>query len=395
MKEATPVVNKIPRRWRDRTANILSAYRFIGLLTAFVEVQFITAVTTINYSRISPVLLVIIVSVYTLFKVLHPVGWHQASGRGFSLLGLDIGLCAFLVIVTGGVYSPFLLYTLAPVLEAALFMDSGITVTVAGATAAYVAASHAWNPFVSIPLALPDTSQLSVYIAAVCLSAVLPYLINVNLRQSMQSEDALQERQRLSREMHDGLVQTLSALGWQMELLNRRLDEMGIDLKEAKQLEELTHKAQASTLESLEFVRSISTSGNLPKRLGYYLKQWNGDFAVSFQPGTATEQLRLEPASELELFRICQEAMTNIKKHAGAKNVTFQLARNNGSILLTITDDGMGFDAAAYTRDPGQPGNHGLDVMRERAAAIGGKFTLTSSPGHGTEVRIELPRTRE
>ncbi len=106
------ILNEIPRRWRDRTANILSAYRFIGLITAFVVVQFITQALK---SQISPVLLVIIVSIYTLFKVLHPTRWHQPGLAGFGLLGADIALCAFLVTVTGGIYSPFLLYTLAPI----------------------------------------------------------------------------------------------------------------------------------------------------------------------------------------------------------------------------------------------------------------------------------------
>lgn len=133
----------IPRRWRNRTANILSAYRFIGLVTAFIEIQFITPAW-----EVSPTVLVIITGVYTLFKVLHPTRWHRAGPLGILLLGCDLFLCAFMVMLTGGVYSPFLLYTLSPVLEAALFMDSQITVTVAGVTAAYVMFSHIWNPFV-------------------------------------------------------------------------------------------------------------------------------------------------------------------------------------------------------------------------------------------------------
>jgi signal transduction histidine kinase len=381
------VVNEIPRRWRDRTANILSAYRFIGLISAFVMVQFITP--GLN-SKVSPVLLVIIVSVYTLFKVLHPTRWHQPSITGFGLLAVDIILCAFLVTITGGIYSPFLLYTLAPVLEAALFMDSNITVTIAGVTAAYVMVAHVWNPFFPNTLTLPDSSQLSVYIAAVCLSAVLPYLINVNLRQSLQSEEAFQERQRLSREMHDGIVQTISALSWQLEVLNRRLAEMGIDLKEAKQLGELTQKAQQDTSESLEFIRSISTSGTFSVRLNAFVRQWNQDFNIRFHSEVMPDELHLEPTVELQIIRICQEAMTNVKKHAKAHNVTVNMDLVNKVLVLKIADDGDGFDMTARDRDGVRKG-HGLNIMRERAESIGGNLTITSAPGRGTELRLERP----
>lgn len=385
------VLNEIPRRWRDRTANILSAFRFIGLITAFIEVQFINLAQN---SKISPVLLIIVVSIYTLFKVLHPTRWHQPGIAGFGLLGADIALCAFLVTVTGGIYSPFLLYTLVPVLEAALFMDSKITISMAGVTGAYVMVAHVWNPFFTTALTMPDSSQLSVYIAAVCLSAVLPYLINVNLRQTMQSEDSLQERQRLSREMHDGIVQTLSDLGWQLQLLNRRLTEMGIDLKEAKQMGELTQRAQESTLESLEIVRSISTSVSFPVRLKAFLGQWNQDFNITFHSEVLADELHLQPAVEIQVLRICQEAMTNIKKHAGAHNVNVQLDLVDKALVLKIADDGSGFDLTNQVIDGATPKGYGLTVMRERAESIGGKLTVSSSPGRGTEVRLEKPNVR-
>ena len=264
-------------------------------------------------------------------------------------------------------------------------MDSRITVTVAGVTAAYVMVSHVWNPFFPMALTLPDSSQLSVYIAAVCLSAVLPYLINVNLRQNMQSEDALQERQRLSRDMHDGTIQTLSALSWQLELLNRRLVELGIDLNEAKQMEELTHKAQESTLESMELIRNLSASGTFPVRLKDFLKQWEQDFRITFHSDVLSDELHLEPAVELQILRICQEALTNIKKHAKAHDVAIQLDLVKGTLLLKIADDGIGFNVADSSKSRG----HGLTGMRERAESVGGKLTVSSSPGRGTEVRFE------
>jgi len=83
-----------------------------------------------------------------------------------------------------------------------------------------------------------------------------------------QYEDIIQERQRLSREIHDGVAQTLSALRWQAQLLTRRLRAMGIELEEIKQLEVLTEKARMDTRESIELLRSYTDSGFMPNLKG-------------------------------------------------------------------------------------------------------------------------------
>jgi signal transduction histidine kinase len=382
------IINEIPRRWRDRTANILSAYRFIGLITAFVEVTFIK---TPSYSGISPILMVFVLGIYTIFKVLHPTRWYRAGKLGSLLLGIDVMICLLLTSSTGGLNSVFLLYTLSPVLTAAFFMESGVSVAVAGITAAYVTGAYVWNPLSSSPLLMPDTSQLSTFIAAVSLSAVLPYLVNVNLRQQLQSQDIFRERQRMARDLHDGVSQTLSALNWQLELLNRRLKEMGINLKEAEDLGELTKKAQENTLESLDMISSTSLSGGLVAQLNDYLKRQPQELNIDFRSDIVAEDINLEPTTELELLRICQEAITNIRKHAGAHNVKVQMRLINKRLKLSISDNGKGFDVDAYYSNGAKVKGHGLTAMRQRAESIGGKFLILSSREGGTEVQVEVP----
>jgi signal transduction histidine kinase len=94
---------------------------------------------------------------------------------------------------------------------------------------------------------------------------------------------------------------------------------------------------------------------------------------------------------ELALFRIVQEAMTNVAKHARATGVVLTEAENNGTVRLVIADNGVGFDQARL----GQPGGRhlwGLMTMSERAAAAGGRCRIDSQPGQGTRVVVELSR---
>jgi signal transduction histidine kinase len=88
---------------------------------------------------------------------------------------------------------------------------------------------------------------------------------------------------------------------------------------------------------------------------------------------------------------VAQEAIHNVKKHAGAKHLFVQLEYGPGEIALEVRDDGQGF----ATGEPPAPGHYGLTGMRERAAAIGGTLEVTSDPGGGTTVRLQAPAVRE
>ena len=101
---------------------------------------------------------------------------------------------------------------------------------------------------------------------------------------------------------------------------------------------------------------------------------------------------RLDHRSEISLFGIVQEAVANILKHAQASNVVITLVGAEDKVLLTIRDDGKGFDPALVQERYDQRGSFGLLNMRERASRIGGELQITSSPGQGTLVTVSLPR---
>ena len=376
-------------KWQKYVGIIPSAYRLLAFATASAQIFIFTSA---QYSVLPPIILVTGVGIYTLFKVLHPLRWHQGNILGLSLLGIDIAVCTFLVISTGGLYSPFLLYTLAPVLTAALLLGGVVTLATAGLSIAYVIASHLFNPFFLTQLSLAELGYFMVYAIAVCLAASLPYMINVNLRQRLQDEDILQERQRLSRELHDGTAQTLAALRWQVQLLRRRLAEMGIELNEARELEKLVEQAHQDTRESLELLRTYTGNGSFLPYLQDCLERLSQDTGIHLHFDIKTTEIHLEASVELELRRICQEALTNIKKHSrGANNVQLKVTQVDNHLEVSIADDGCGFDALAYYYGGLQVEGHGLEVMRERAESIGGQFRVLSMPGRGTEVQVEVP----
>jgi signal transduction histidine kinase len=380
--------NLISDKWQKGIGIVPSAYR--GLAFAIAAAQIFLSPSA-RYSVIPPLILVTGAGIYSLLKILRPLRRHEKGVITLGILGTDLAVCIFLVLSTGGLYSPFLLYTLAPVLTAALLLDRRITFGITVLSAAYVIGAHLANPFFSIQLSLLELSYFLVYIIAASLAASLPYLINVNLRQRLQSESMLGERQRLSREIHDGVAQTISALRWQIQLVHRRLIEIGVNLDEVSELVGLATKAHQDTRECLELLRNYTGDGSFLPHLKAYLQHLNQNTNIDFRLDVETREFHLEAPVELELLRICQEALTNIRRHSGARNAQVKVRQEDNHLEVSVADDGCGFDAVAYYHDGVDGKGHGLAVMRERTELMGGRFWVLSMPGQGTEVQVEVP----
>ena len=204
------------------------------------------------------------------------------------------------------------------------------------------------------------------------------------------------ERQRLARELHDRVGQNLTALGINLNILRPRLSAE----TEAKVKERLEDSLRL-VVEMAEDIRNVMADLRPPLLDEYGLfaaLRWYGE-QVSNRTGIVTivqgEEItpRLPPVVETALFRIAQEALTNVAKHAQAKKVTLTLEAVTGGVRLTITDDGMGFDSTALSQSGEQPG-WGLITMRERAEAVGGHLLIESKPGKGTRITVEVPKNK-
>ncbi len=202
----------------------------------------------------------------------------------------------------------------------------------------------------------------------------------------IEDQATLQERNRIAREIHDGLGHTLAAQTIQLNnalLFWKSEDEKALEfLKQAKQL---------GSEALLEIRKSVSVLRSNPLQ-GLSLESAIDKLLQNFQRMTAIEvsnSIRLPVLLSQEmnttLYRIVQESLTNIHKHADATMVTVGLQQHAGQVYLSIADNGKGFDPAQNTT------GFGLQGMRERVAAAGGQFAIYSKSGNGCRISVSLP----
>ena len=208
------------------------------------------------------------------------------------------------------------------------------------------------------------------------------------------SEAEEDERRRLAQELHDLVGQNLTALGINLNILRSQLSAEAAG-KIRDRLEDSLRLVAVMT----EDIRNVMAELCPPVLKEYGILaalQWYAE-RFSKLTGLATmvrgEDLmpRLPPDTEIVLFRIAQEALTNVAKHARAKQVILTLEEGVEEILLTIADDGIGFNPAGY-RQPQELSKWGLITMRERAQQLGGHLRVESRPGKGTWIIAEIKR---
>ena len=188
-----------------------------------------------------------------------------------------------------------------------------------------------------------------------------------------------EERARVAREIHDGLAQYLFAVATQTSLLERG----AAPEKVAPRLKEAVEAAQQEA--RFAVLALSSASGNAPfdsalRRYVDFLTA-DGELAVDLE---IAEDVNLGPDEEIEVFRIVQEGLANVRRHAHARHAEVRIEYVNGRRRVTIRDDGQGFDAESAN------GGQGLKNIRERARSIGGGFSLISQPGRGTALEVSL-----
>jgi len=206
----------------------------------------------------------------------------------------------------------------------------------------------------------------------------------------LQSLAVTEERSRIAREMHDGLLQILGYLNLEMQTIEAfvrqgNLDAIGAELKKARVS---IGAAQADVRENVLSLRTtLAGETGLLDALRDYIEEFGVQTGIQVQfinqlptaPG-------LSPLAETQLVRIVQEALANVRKHAQASQVQVQLSARQRAIQIGITDNGIGFQAHTIK-------NHfGLQTMRERAESVNGVLTISSETGMGTRVNLVLPR---
>lgn len=209
-------------------------------------------------------------------------------------------------------------------------------------------------------------------------------------RTQMQNMAILEERERISREMHDGLAQVLGYLCAKTQSALNLL-RTGQQVETAATLREIENIAQEAYVEVREAILGLRTTvspgtGLIPS-LTEYLHRFSRQFGIDARLVLPSEtDIRLAPGTEVQLLRIIQEGLNNIRKHAEARHAWVRFRLADDTAIVVIEDDGHGFDASRIN------GKHfGLETMRERAEAVGGSFSVDTAPGCGTRLTVRLP----
>jgi two-component system NarL family sensor kinase len=196
-----------------------------------------------------------------------------------------------------------------------------------------------------------------------------------------------EERTRLAREIHDTLAQGLAAITLHLESALRHVDDAPDRARE--RLERALATARDSLEEARRSVLDLRTAPlagqPLPEALAALARGFTADTGVRVDVRT-TGAAALPLHVEAELYRIAQEALANVRRHARAHTVTLELRTTPRGVVLSVHDDGTGFDPRAAPAD-----RHGLVGMRERARLLGGRVRLDSKPGRGTTLRVTAP----
>ena len=254
-----------------------------------------------------------------------------------------------------------------------------------------------WNQTgIALPLHLAPHFYQTYWFYALCLIlfALLCWQLYLLRVRRIQSEFSavLGERNRIAREIHDTLTQGLTGISLQLELVAKMLS---VSADAAK-----THLNQARLLarECLDDARrsvwdmrsQALEDSDLPTSLSSSARRLTANTGTQAQIRVSGPYRKIDPAIESNLLRIGQEAINNAVKHAKAGLIDVGLEFDPGLVRLSVRDDGCGFDGNAPAA-PSEQGHFGLLGMRERAEQIGGKLTVKSNRGSGTEVSVEVP----
>jgi two-component system, NarL family, sensor histidine kinase DevS len=232
------------------------------------------------------------------------------------------------------------------------------------------------------------TERQKVLFEAVGLS-VGTAIENGLLHRKSQRLAVLEERERIGMDLHDGIIQSIYAVGLMLE----------DGLLELGQHPNHTHKKLNQSIAALnEVIRDIRAYilDLRPQRLAYenlaaglqlLVRDFRSQSAATVVTDISDEVARAcPPGISNAFFHIAQEALANAARHAGATRVHLRLAREKASVLLTIEDNGSGFDPATLARSTG----HGIDNMMERAKTVGGEVRILSEPGKGAKIQVMI-----
>ncbi|MBN1249655.1 MAG: response regulator [Anaerolineae bacterium] len=227
---------------------------------------------------------------------------------------------------------------------------------------------------------------------------MVEYAVDVTERKRIEAQSqrlaVMEERERIGRELHDDLGQVMGYVSIQSQSALERLRQRELEQVQAI-LHQLTQVASEAHDDVRQYILGVRTRPARPRQdlftaLGEYLDSQHERYGLTVQVSWPDDLMEspLAPEVETQLLRIVQEALTNVRKHAGVDTARILFTVHSHEIQVVVEDDGSGFDPA---RDSELSNHFGLQIMRERAESVGGELEVRSAPGEGTRIVVRLP----
>ena len=223
-------------------------------------------------------------------------------------------------------------------------------------------------------------------------------LENFRLIEQAQKAGVSSERQRLARDIHDTLAQAFTSIVMKLEAAEDRLPS---DLSAVQQyLDQARSIARESLTEARRYMWALRPESlersSLPEALARLAERWSEESGVATSVNVTGKPHSLIPEAEVTLLRVAQEALTNCRKHARARQTVISLSYMNNLVTLNVQDDGVGFDPAHLRPDSSEQsaGGFGLAGMRERVEQLRGTLMVESAPGEGCTLMVAVPAGR-
>src|SRR6266699_5136251 len=223
---------------------------------------------------------------------------------------------------------------------------------------------------------------------------VAPSVYNVYLLRRLRSRAAAVERARVARELHDGVVQSLHAIAFRLYALRTRSAISAADREQ--ELLEVQQLVQNEAANVRNLIQQLEPLDFDPRHLADFLAgmvtRYRQDTGIGAQFVCDVADVNLPPPICRELAGILREALANVRRHSGAQNVLIRLARQRGGWMLTIEDDGRGFEfSGRFSHAELEDARRGPLVIKQRVRAINGELTIISKAGQGARLEIKVP----
>jgi len=227
--------------------------------------------------------------------------------------------------------------------------------------------------------------------------AVSPAVYNAYLSGRLRSRTKILERSRLSRELHDGVVQFLGSLELQMEAVRHAPHAPPAMIEEVARIQKLLQQQAANLRELMQRTTPLDfTPGQLVDFLRDTVSRFRLETGIAASFTSRVDGATPSPRVCHELARILQEALVNVRKHSGAQTVSVQIAFQDAAWRLIISDDGRGFDFAGRLSHPELDSlQKGPAVIKDRVHSMQGELTIESVPNQGTCLEITIPQQRK